>query len=207
MVGEKIKRPLNVAEFITGRSDINLTMSFKEKHAQHNKRQERSSSKSSAMDAFKKPSTLWKSKAKFVLNGSQESLAVIDNKESTSLKVYTRARSRTGNNMFQYVSTLGIAYQNNRSAVFSPEMSKLKAIFPKIEIHFLNDTPKWKTRVEKKLFIFDPRLFNLPKENMRIGNFFFSFKSCSLASFGTFIFTTNALSHCVKMTKYCSICL
>ena len=73
-------------------------------------------------------------------------------------------------------SALGIAHQNNRSVVFNPGMKKLKAIFPKIETNFLNAAPNWKILIEEKCCTFDSRLFNLSKENMKIGHFFSSFK-------------------------------
>ena len=72
--------------------------------------------------------------------------------------------------------SLGIAHHNNRSVVFNPEMIKLKAIFPKIELNFLNDTPQWKRLVEKAPNKFNPLFFNLPQENITIGKFFQSFK-------------------------------
>ena len=96
--------------------------------------------------------------------------------QSTNLKVYARMTARTGNHMFQYISTLGIAHHNNRSAVFNPEVIRLKKIFPKMEVNILNRKPKWKKIVEKGPNTFDSKFFNLPQENIIITQFFQSFK-------------------------------
>ena len=133
-----------------------------------NRTQERPSGKSS----IKKTSTSWLSKD---ISDSSES-SHLSEKKSTSLKVYVRGRCRTGNNVFQYVSALGIAHHNNRSVVFNPEMIKLKAIFPKTEVKFLNDPPEWEKLVEIGPNRFDPQFFNLPQKNITIGTFFQSFK-------------------------------
>ena len=138
-----------------------------------NKTQERPSLKSSILHGIKKTSTLWLSKD---ISDSNESSHLSENKESTSLKVYVRRLCRTGNMVFQYVSALGIAHRNNRSLVFNPEMIKLKEIFPKTEVKFLNDPPEWKKLVEIGPNKFDPLFFNLPLKNITIGTFFQSFK-------------------------------
>ena len=129
--------------------------------------------KSSVLRGTKKASTLWQPKDIF---DSKELSHWSENKEFTSLKVYAATSARTGNNLFQYVSALGIAHHNNRSVVFNPKMIILRQIFPKIEVNCLNDTPKWKILREKATNKFDPRFFNLPQENIRIKKFFQSYK-------------------------------
>ena len=138
-----------------------------------NKTQKRPSGKSSILNGIQKTSTLLLSKD---ISDSNESSHLSENKISTSLKVYVRGRCRTGNMFFQYVSALGIAHHDNRSVVFNPEMIKLKEIFPKIEVKFLNDPPEWKKLVETGVNKFDPLFFNLPQKNITIGTFFQSFK-------------------------------
>ena len=77
--------------------------------------------------------------------------------------------------MLQYVSGLGIAHHNNRSLFVSPKMIKLKEIFPKLEMNFLNERPKWPL-VTEGLESFNPIFFNLSKNNLRIGYALHSFK-------------------------------
>ena len=99
-----------------------------------------------------------------------------NDKDSSNLKVYVKGLGGTGNVLFCFVSALGIAHHNNRSAVFSSEMNRLKKIFPKIEINVLKDTPKWKRLGERESNKFDPRFFNMSKKNMKIGKYLQSFK-------------------------------
>ena len=99
-----------------------------------------------------------------------------EKKESTDLKLYVVHMGRTGNNLLQYVSGLGIAHRNNRSLFFNPKMIKLKKIFPKLEMNFLNESPKWSIFTERYEKAFDPIFFNLSKKNLRIGYAFHSFK-------------------------------
>ena len=110
------------------------------------------------------------------LFADKQSSTLKHKKDSSHLNVYIKGLGRIGNKLFQYVSALGIAHHNNWSVVFNPKMIKLKEIYPRIEVNFLNDTPKWKGLGERGSHTFDPRFFNLPKENMKIGNYLHSFK-------------------------------
>ena len=97
-------------------------------------------------------------------------------RNSSSLKVFVKGLGRTGNVLFCFLSALGIAHHNNRSAVFSSEMIPLKTIFPRIEINVLKDAPKWKRLGEIGSKKFDAKFFNLSKENIKIGHYLQSFK-------------------------------
>ena len=99
------------------------------------------------MDTSKKSSTLRQSKD---LSGSRKPYKS-EKKESANLKIYLTSQGRTGNNLFQYVSALGIAHQNNRSVVFNPGMKKLKAIFPKLKYIFLMLLPIGKYLLKKNI--------------------------------------------------------
>ena len=136
--------------------------------------EERPSTEPSILHAFSKSSKLWQSKD---LSGSRGISNFSENNASTILKVYTKAVGRTGNNIFQYLATLSIAHRNNRSAVFNSKMSsRLKGIFPKIEVNIYEHGKEWNKIVEISPYKFEHKFFNLPQENIMIAKFFQSFK-------------------------------
>ena len=169
---EKTNRPSGIIDLIKGRSYIhNLIRNTKE--LTHKQNHENNNNKtreihSRELSAFKKHTT--------VLPSKDGTLNLREKKESTDLKLYVFYLGRTGNNLLQYVSGLGIAHHNNRSLFFNPKMIKLKKIFPKLEMNFLNESPKWPILTERYEKSFDPIFFNLSKKNLRIGYAFHSFK-------------------------------
>ena len=110
-----------------------------------------------------------------VLPSKNQVFNLREKKESTDLKLYVVHIGRTGNNLLQYVSGLGIAHRNNRSLFVNPKMIKLKEIFPKLEMNFLNESPKWPFVSERRQS-FNPIFLNLSKTNLRICCAFHSFK-------------------------------
>ena len=143
----------------------NLTQKEKNKNNIYFKRERQARE----LHAFKKHTTL--------LPPKEEAFNLTEKMESTKLKLYVLYVGRTGNNLLQYVSGLGIAHtNNNRSLFFNPKMNKLKEIFPKIEMNFLNYVPKWPLLCERKKKAFDPIFLNLPKKYLKVGYAFHSFK-------------------------------
>ena len=166
MAGEKTG---NIYEPIQGRWDLTLNVSGT--HTKNDRTEEGTSWTSFLMSIFTKVSTWWPSKALF---SCRQPLKLIENKD---LKVYGVLTARTGNNMFQYLSTLGIAYHNNRSAVFN-SAKKLKTIFPKLKVNVykVDIIDLWKTLFEKSAHAFDSKFFNLPQQNIMLENLLQSFK-------------------------------
>ena len=113
-----------------------------------------------------------------IINGSSTKMPVVLKRPSkqNNLKVYLKASGRTGNLLFEYASALGIAYKNNRSAVFSPHMIQLRELFPNLELNTLKRTPNWQGIGERRRHAFDVRMSSLPHANMRIGAYLQSFK-------------------------------
>ena len=166
MAGEKT---WDIHEPIQGTWDLTLNVSGT--HTKNDRTEERTSWTSFLMSILTKVSTLWPSKAPF---GCRQLFKLIENKD---LKVYGRLTARTGTDMFQYLSIIGIAHHNNRSAVFN-NAKKLKTIFPKLEVNNYegNTIDLWKTLFEKSEHAFDPKFFNLPQQNMMLENLLQSFK-------------------------------
>ena len=163
-IGEKTDRPSSIIDLIKGRSYIQLTQ---EENNENNK-DKRREIHLRVLSSPKKHTT--------VLPSKNQVFNLREKKESTDLKLYVVHMGRTGNNLLQYVSGLGIAHRNNRSLFFNPKMIKLKKIFPKLEMNFLNESPKWPILTERYEKAFDPIFFNLSKKNLRIGYAFHSFK-------------------------------
>ena len=134
-IDEKTNRPFAIIDLIRRRSSIhNLIRNTKEStHKQNHENNNNNKTReihSRELSAFKKHTT--------VLPSKDGTFNLREKKESTDLKLYVFYLGRTGNNLLQYVSGLGIAHYNNRSLFFNPKMIKLKKIFPNLEMNFLN---------------------------------------------------------------------
>lgn len=81
---------------------------------------------------------------------------------------------RLGNQMFQYAALLGIAHANNRSAFF-PSSSIIAHYFPAV-VTDDRDVSHWATVREKHYAQKDPAFDVLPTENLRICQYFQSWR-------------------------------
>ena len=96
--------------------------------------------------------------------------------ERNELFVYKKGIGRLGNKLFQYAAALGIAYENNRQALFDKNMLELKDVFPEVILNITDTPPKWTRVPDQRHHDTDGNLFRLPGMNITLSGYLESFR-------------------------------
>lgn len=86
--------------------------------------------------------------------------------KNNNLFIFTKTAGRLGNQLFRLFSTLGIAFHNNRQAVFEEDMLDMKRIFPRLQINVIKEKPNWTLINNNRFWEFKEKMFHLPKTNL-----------------------------------------